>query len=291
MATTVAQEQEDLIGGLVEALLAEGFTGYCCGPKKDPHAMIAVYEWRDHVDMITMHREGHAVAVRLANPGGVRIPDGEPNPLVLNPPDTVEWAWGGPMDTAIWQLLDLPHPEHPDAPAAKIPTPEALRVPRESQRPLHIRVPDPARVDAHAARLRERPPKILSPEYFNDLLEYVDRESAIAFASHFVPNGKFTWGNFPTLTGRTAITEFTQGFFAKISAVEHDPDPKGYHLWGEDLYVATTGRVTFIKLDGSKVTVPYSTGSHFNPEGDGTKMDDYTVYLDPSPLVGVTVPA
>jgi SnoaL-like domain len=284
MTTT---KQEDLIGGLVAALIDDGFTAYCCGPKEDPDAVIAVYEWPDHLDMVTMHREGHAVAARLANPGGVRVPS-EPNPLVLNPPDTVIWAWGGPMDMAIWQLLDLPSPDCPDAPVAEIQTPAALRVPREQQRPMLIRVPDPAKIGVRAARLSQPgPPRIPSPEYFNDLLEYVDRESAIGFASHFVEDGIFTWGNFPTLTGRTAITEFTQGFFSAVESVEHRLN--SYHLWGEDLYATTTGTVTFTKLNGTTVTVPFATGANFDP--DGSKMTNYTVYLDPSPLVGVTTPA
>jgi hypothetical protein len=288
MATTVAQQQEDLFRGLVEALLADGFTGYCFGPKDDPDAMIAVYEWPNHVDMVTMHREGHAAAVRLANPGGVRVPDGEPNPLVLNPPGTVMWAWVGPMDMAIWQLLDLPHPQCPTAPAAEVAAPAALRVPRELQRPMRIRVPDSEKVGVRAARLSQPgPPKILSEQWFNDLLDYVDSGSAIAFASNFVNQGEFTWGNFPRLTGRTAITEFTQGFFSQIESVEHHLT--SYHLWGEDLYATTTGTVTFTKLDGATVTVPFATGSYFT--SDGTKMTKYQVYLDPSPLVGVTVPS
>jgi hypothetical protein len=292
MTTAVERKQEDLIGGLVEALLSDGFTGYCCGPTDDPHAVIAVYEWPNHVDVITLHRKGHAAAARILTPGGVRAPQGEPNPIVLNPPATVTWGFEeGPIDSAVWAMLDLPHPKSLDAPAAEmISTPAALWVPRELQRPMRIRVPDPEKIDARAARLSQPgPPKILSEQWFNDLLGYVDSGSAIAFASNFAPDDcEFTWGNFPTLTGRTAITEFTQGFFSMVDSVSHQVD--SYHLWGEDLYATTTGKVTFTKLDGSStVTVPFATGSHFTP--DGTKMTDYTVWLDPSPLVGVTVPA
>jgi hypothetical protein len=296
MATTVAQKEEDLIGGLVGALLDDGFAGYCCGPKTDPYAVIAVYEWRDHVDVVTMYRQGYAAAARIHTPGGVRVPDGQPNPIALNPPGTVKWAFVGPMDSTIWAMLDLPHPERPDAPAGEIPTPSVLRVPAENQRPMTIRVPDPDKVGARERRLAESgPPEPLSEQYFNDLLDYVDQESAIAFASHFVSGEdgeeecEFTWGNFPTLTGRTAITEFTQGFFSKISSVEHHLDKDGYHLWASDMYATTSGKVTFTKLDGSAVTIPFMTGAYFTP--DGTKMRKYTVCLDPSPLVGVTLPA
>lgn len=289
MSTAVDQKQEDLVGGLVVALLGDGFTGYCCGPKGDPNAVIAFYEWPEHLDVITMPRRGHAAAARLVKPpGGVPVPDGEPNPFVLNPPPTAIWAWVGPMDMAIWALLDLPHPECSDSLNAKVPTPKALWVPREQQRPMHIRVPDKEKMGVRATRLSQPgPPKIMSEQFFNDLLDEVDSKTAIGFASNFVEGGTFTWGNFETLTGRAAITEFTQGFFSQIISVRHRLDV--YRLWREGLYATTNGRVTFTKLDGSVVTVPFSTGAHFTP--DGTKMTAYQVYLDPSPLVGVTVPA
>lgn len=295
MATTVAQQQEDSIGVLMEALRADGFTGYRCGSEHDPDALIAIYEWPEHVDVITIHREGNAAAARIPTPGGVRAPDGEPNPIVMKPPAKAVWAFVGPTDSTIWAMLDLPHPQRPDAPAAEILTPSVLRVPASKQRPMAIRVPDPDDVGARGRRLAAQatPPKPLSEEYFNDLLDRVDQENAIAFASHFVSDEEgeceFTWGNFPTLTGRTAITKFTQGFFAMISSVEHQLDRGGYHLWASDMYATTTGTVTFTRLDGTAVSVPFMTGAYFTP--DGTKMRKYTVHLDPSPLVGVTAPA
>lgn len=294
MTTTAARKQEDqkqkdLVGGLVAALLADGFTGYCCGSKDDPTAVIAFYEWPEHLDVITMPRKGHAAAARLVKPpaDGVRVvPDGDSNPLVLNPPRTAVWAWVGPMDMAIWALLELPHPECPDAPAEVVPTPAVLWVPREQQRPMHIRVPDQEKKGARAARLsRPRPPKVMSEQFFNDLLDEVDAERAIGFALNFTEDGAFTWGNFPTLIGRTAITEFTQSFFSQISSVKHQLD----NYWRQgDQHAMTNGRVTFTRLDGSEVTVSFATVSLFTP--DGTLLADYQVYLDSSPLVGITVP-
>ena len=51
----------------------------------------------------------------------------------------------------------------------------------------------------------------------------------------------------------------------------------------EERCALTTGRVTFTRLDGTEVTVPFATESFFT--ADGTKMTSYQVYLDPSPLV------
>ena len=190
MVTTVAQQQEDLTIGLFEALVADGFTSCCCGPKDNPTAMIVFYEWPDHLDMITVPRNGPAAAARLVKPSGVRALDDDRDPLVLNPPPTVIWAWVGPADMAIWALLDLPHPECPDAPVEEISTPEALRVPREQQRPMYIRMPDEGKKGARAARLSQpRSPRVMSERFFNDLLDEVDSESAVGFASNFTEDG------------------------------------------------------------------------------------------------------
>jgi hypothetical protein len=282
---TTVEKQEDVLGGLFEALIGDGFTGYCCGPKDDPHAVIAVYEWPGRLDVIAMPRKGPAAAARLAKPA-VRVPAGEPNPLVLNPPTTALWAWVGPMDMVVWALLDLPHPECPNAPAAEIPTPAALSVPREQQRPMYIRVPDEEKASTRAARLSQpRPPKIMSKQFFNDLVDEVDSQSAIGFALNFTEDGKLTFGNFNTQVGRTAITKFTNDFFSWIRSVKHQVDD--YWRLGEQLAM-TSGSVTFASLNGGTVTMPYASVSHFTP--DGTLLTHHRTYLDPSPVVGVTVP-
>lgn len=270
---TVAVAQK---GGLFEALLDDGFRGYCVGSRDDPTALICVYEWPEHYDLIVVPSgAGPAAAARLTKPAEV-----------FDPPDTAVWAWVGDPYMAIWALLDLPHPDHAAAPATGSDTPAQLRALREGQRPMIIRVPDEQRRGRRAVRLSRMQTRVMSEQFFNDLLDEVDSQTAIGFASNFTEDGAFTWGNFPTLTGRTAITEFTQGFFPNVISVRHQLD--SYRLWREELYAATTGRVTFTKLDGSVVTVPFSTAACFTP--DGTKMTDYRVYLDPSPLVGVTVP-
>lgn len=280
--TSVAQQQEDLNTTLFEALIADGFTRCRCGPNKDdPTALIVFYEWPDHLDMITVPRDGPSAAARLVKPSGVAAVDNNPKPFVLNPPPTALWAWVGPVDQAIWALLELPHPDCPDAPAQEIPTPKALRVPREDQRPMVIRVPDKGKRSARAVRLSQpRPPRVMSEQFFNDLLDEVDRESAIGFALNFTEDGVFRWGNFEPVEGRTAITEFTQGFFSMVSAVRHQID--NYWLVTGQLAV-TDGRVTFFPLDGEEVTVPFATRARFTL--DGTLMTAYQVYLDPSPLL------
>jgi SnoaL-like protein len=280
--------QKDEVEGLFQALIADGFTRCRCGPENDPHAVIVFYEWDDHLDMITLPRDGPAAAARMIKPEGVRVLADDPDSVILNPPLTAEWAWvGDDPISAIWAMLDLPHPDCPDAPAEQVATPAAMWLPPEQQWPMCIQVPDAGKVDARAIRLSQiRSPKIVSEQWFNDLLDEVDQESAIGFASNFTDDGVFTWGNFNPVVGRTAITEFTQDFFANVTSVRHQLD--NYWLVEEQCRAMTNGKVTFTRLDGSTVTVGFVTLSHFTK--DGTRMTDYQVYLDPSPLVGITPP-
>lgn len=280
-----AEPQEDVVEALSALLVADGFTRYCFGPKDDPHALIAVYEWAQHLDVITMHPDGRAAAARLViPPGGIRVPD-KPDPFVLNPPDTAIWAFEGPMPTTMFALLKLPHPEDPAAPVAEVATPEALRVPQEHQCQIRIRVPETGRAGVRAARLSEPKPPRMSEQFFNDLLDEIDSERALGFALYFIDNGIFRWGNFAPVVGRPAIATFTQAFFGMVSSVRHDV--KNY--WQvDDRRAVTNGWVTFTPHEGEPMTVPFMTLSYFTP--DGTLMESYQVCLDPSPLVGVTVP-
>jgi SnoaL-like protein len=282
-------DQEDVVGKLFEALVYDGFTGYCFGSKADPHALIAVYEWPRHLDVITMHPDGSAAAARLEKPeGGIPIPEGEPHPFVLNPPGTAVWAYVGPMPFTMRALVRLPHPDDPDAPVAEVPvaTPDALRLSRECQRPMAIRVPEQGRAGSRAARLSQSRPKVvMSEQFFNDLLDAVDSEHSIEFASFFTEGGVFRWGNFKVREGRTCITAFVQGFFSMIRSVEHDIED----YWQvDDRRAVTHGVVTFTTHTGESMTVPFLTLARFT--ADGTLMESYQVCLDPSPLVGVTIP-
>ncbi|HKR51172.1 MAG TPA: hypothetical protein VJT72_16625, partial [Pseudonocardiaceae bacterium] len=68
-------------------------------------------------------------------------------------PDVVVWAYEGPPQHAVQALLELMHPEHPDAPTTSYPAPARLRVPRAQQRPMTIRFPLPGCARVRAERL------------------------------------------------------------------------------------------------------------------------------------------
>lgn len=277
---TVAQKQQDLVCGLFQALVNDGFTVYRCGPQDDPTALIACYEWDDHIDVITVPQTGSAAAARLAKQ------DWQDQPQVLEPPPTAVWTWVGDPEPAIWALLRLKHPDHPDAPAEQVPTPPKLRVPRELQRPMITRVPPPGKAEVRAERLRQaRDEKDVSQEFFRDLFEQVDSAAAIGAAENFTDEATFQFANYPPMIGHTAIAQFVTTLFSMVAMVRHEL----YNFWElADRTAFTNGMVTFTRHDLTELAVPFATVSQFNE--DCTLLTHHQVYVDASALVPASVP-
>jgi hypothetical protein len=132
----------------VEKLLvdvaADGFTLHCCGPKTAPNALVGSYEWAHYIDVLTIRNFDRVTTARLPKRG---------DRIDIFAPEVVVWAYEGPPQQAIRALLDLLHPDHPDAPTTDYPAPVGLHVPRAQQRPMTIRPPSPARATVRATRL------------------------------------------------------------------------------------------------------------------------------------------
>ncbi|MGH4011291.1 MAG: hypothetical protein ACRDTH_24545 [Pseudonocardiaceae bacterium] len=128
---------------LLVEVVAEGFVVYCCGPKTAPNALVACYEWKHCVDLITISDFNRVTTARVP----------ARDKLDIFAPQVVVWAYQGPPQQALRALLDLVHPAHPDAPTADYPAPASLHIPRAQQRPMTIRPPSPGRAGMRAARL------------------------------------------------------------------------------------------------------------------------------------------
>jgi hypothetical protein len=150
---TIAHRSESVgLPAVVEQLLADvvadGFAMYCCGPKAAPNALVASYEWKHWVDLVTIRDFARVTAARMPVRGRVDI----------FAPEVVVWAYEGPPQQALRALLNLVHPAHPDAPTDHYPAPASLHVPRAQQSPMTIRPAAPSRATARATRLAtERP--------------------------------------------------------------------------------------------------------------------------------------
>ncbi|MCA1703456.1 MAG: hypothetical protein LC808_09440 [Actinobacteria bacterium] len=124
-------------------VVADGFTVYRCGPKAEPTALLATYEWPHCIDLVTIRDFDRITAAR--------VPKGDE--IDIFAPAVVVWAYEGPPQWTLRALLNLVHPQHPDAPTVEYPAPPCLHVPRAEQRPMTIRPPSPGRAGARARRL------------------------------------------------------------------------------------------------------------------------------------------
>jgi hypothetical protein len=126
-------------------VVADGFVVYCCGPKAAPFALVAAYQWENYVDLVTIRCFDRVTTARVPAPHHGRVD--------VFTPEVVVWAHEGPPQWALRALLDLIHPQHPDAPASVHPAPPSLHIPRVEQRPMTVQLPPPGRAGSRAARL------------------------------------------------------------------------------------------------------------------------------------------
>jgi hypothetical protein len=132
---------------VVEELLVDvaidGFTLYCCGPKSVPNALLAAYEWKQYVDLLTIRDFDRVTTARVP----------KRDRMDIFAPEVVVWSYEGLPQRALRALLDLVHPAHANAPTAEHPAPAGLHVPRAQQRPMTIRPPLPSQARVRADRL------------------------------------------------------------------------------------------------------------------------------------------
>ncbi len=151
----ISPRVEQLLLGLVD----DGFTLYCCRGRRDPIALVGSYEWEHYVDIVTIRGRDDVTAARAPRRGE----------LDVFAPEVVVWAYQGHAEWALRALLELVHPDHPDAPTTTYPAPPSLHIPRHEQRPLTIRPPSPSRAGARATRLAATIPHRTIPLRISDL--------------------------------------------------------------------------------------------------------------------------
>lgn len=114
------------------------------------------------------------------------------------------------------------------------------------------------------------------PAWLADLFRAIDAKDAARFASFVAEDGTFLFANAPAVVGRAAICEAVTGFFASIRSLAHEVSSvaqQGTQLW-------CRGTVTYVRLDGSTLNVPFS--NYF--EMRGGKVGHYQIYVDASKL-------
>ena len=110
----------------------------------------------------------------------------------------------------------------------------------------------------------------------SELFEAIDRKDVQRFAGFLTDDCALRFGNLPAVSGCGAIEAFVAGFFASIRAVAHDITD----CWEIPQGMVCHGQVTYIRLDGSALTVPFCNVFRMRQ----SRVAEYLIFVDASAL-------
>lgn len=119
---------------------------------------------------------------------------------------------------------------------------------------------------------------VTTPSWIGDLLASIDGMDADKFVSFMTDDAKFRYGSNPPVAGKAAIREYVAQFFGMFKGMRHEL----VDSWSHPDAVFVQGDVTYVKHDGSELTLPFL--NCFKMFGD--KVQEYLIYIDPTPLAG-----
>ena len=96
--------------------------------------------------------------------------------------------------------------------------------------------------------------------------------------AYLTEDAVFRYGSQEAVHGRAAIGEYVSGFFGSIEALQHHVT----ETWEGESSLVCQGEVTYTKMDGADVTLPFVNVFRF-AKG---RVRDYLIHIDPSPLMG-----
>ena len=114
------------------------------------------------------------------------------------------------------------------------------------------------------------------PEWLRPLFKTIDMSDASGFCAHLTEDAVFRFGNAPATHGRAAIEDAVRGFFASMRCSRHQIS----RVWLGAGSVALDGFVTYTRLDGSEVTLPFADTMVLR----GSLVAEYYIYVDVAPL-------
>lgn len=117
-----------------------------------------------------------------------------------------------------------------------------------------------------------------SADKLEGLFAAIDAKDTEAFLGYLTANGVFKYGSAAPARGREQVRAAVDGFFASIDGLRHELT----NVFPGDGAIACEGQVTYRRLDGSEVTLPFCNVFIL----DGDLVTEYRVYIDSSPLYG-----
>jgi hypothetical protein len=112
---------------------------------------------------------------------------------------------------------------------------------------------------------------------YRAMFEDIDRMDAAAWADWLTDDARFRFGNGDETTTRDAARQGLADFYGMIDGVSH----RMLDHWEDGATTIVRSDVTYVRKDGTTVTVPIVTIYH---ERDDGKIDDYRVYGDVAPV-------
>lgn len=105
----------------------------------------------------------------------------------------------------------------------------------------------------------------------------VDAKDPDGWLEYLSDDARFRFGNAPPLAGKDAIKDGVSSFFSSLSAIRHDIA----EVWKSSDAVICRGEVTYTRLNGSTLTVPFANVFKLQPDG---LVREYLIYADTSKL-------
>jgi ketosteroid isomerase-like protein len=115
-----------------------------------------------------------------------------------------------------------------------------------------------------------------APAWLARLFAAIDARDAQAFAAFLTEDALFRFGSAPPVRGRDAVREVVGGFFLAIASCRH----RLLHCWQDGEALAMQGEVTYGRLDGGTVMLPFVNVLQLR----GTGIREYLIYIDNAPL-------
>ena len=121
-----------------------------------------------------------------------------------------------------------------------------------------------------------RSQQMLKPDWWNALFAAIDGKRTQDFVAFLCEDGEFRFGSAPGVRGRASVAAAVDAFFGMIAASRHEL----VRAWTDDGSAVCEGNVTYTRLDGSQVTLPFVNVFYLR---DGL-VARYLIYIDSAPL-------
>lgn len=114
-------------------------------------------------------------------------------------------------------------------------------------------------------------------EWVRALFARIDARDTDGWLEYLRNDARFCFGNAPPVEGKSAIRNAVSAFFTSLSSIEHDIA----EIWTPSDTVICRGAVTYTRLDGSSLIVPFANVLKLD---DNSLIRDYLIFADTSNL-------